>query len=612
MEPSDSPPAVPRTRSEAVAGPLVQELARSGLRHACIAPGSRSTPLVLAFHQEKAIRLWTHLDERSMAFFALGMAKALREPVAVVCTSGTAAANFLPAAAEACHSRVPLLFLTADRPPEMTHWGAPQTMVQTNLYGPFAKWSVTLPSPEIRPDLMRLVRATASRAFTTSLEGIPGPVHLNVPLSEPLVPTAEEPHIPDHVLDETASALGRPDGRPYTTTSAVSSRLDDGAVKQLAGDLSAVRKGIIVCGPHDTGDGSFVPAVTKLAHRLGYPILADPLSQVRCGPHVNDLVIDNYDVFLRSEKVTAALRPEVILRFGAMTSSKPLMTFLQANAACRQILVDQGWRDPFHTSSDRIPAEGSQLCSDLAAKLAEEDRSSGWPALWREVALRTWDSAARLFTRYEDLFEGKVFFELSEILPEQSTVFVANSMPVRDLDAFFPKMTKAVRFLGNRGVNGIDGLVSTALGAATTTQPLVAVLGDTAFYHDMNGLLAAQRHGIRVVFIVLNNDGGGIFSFLPQARDQETLDPLFAMPHGLTFKSAAELYGLDYSRVRSWPGFREALADGLSADGSTIIEIPGDRFVNMQLHQETWALGFMGAETLLKELGIESVLPALP
>jgi 2-succinyl-5-enolpyruvyl-6-hydroxy-3-cyclohexene-1-carboxylate synthase len=367
--------------------------------------------------------------------------------------------------------------------------------------------------------------------------------------------------------------------------------MDRSALKGLARDLSSMSKGVIICGPHDSVDPSFAPSVTELAGRLGYPILADPLSQVRCGSHARDLIVDSYDIFLRSEDVAGALEPHVIIRFGAVTSSKPLMTFLQANGNCRQILVDAGWRDPFHSAWDRIAADESGFCRDLAAALGEGAPSTEWSDLWAAIARKTREAVVRRNARIEELFEGKAFQELSEILPEGSTLLTANSMPVRDLDAFFPRTEKIVHFLGNRGINGIDGLVSTALGAATTRHPLVAVLGDTAFYHDMNGLLAAKRHGIRVVFIVLNNDGGGIFSFLPQAEDRETLDPLFAMPHGMTFESAAKLYGLDYARVGSWPEFRDAVTRGISTDTSTVIEVPGDRERNLELHEEIWAMG---------------------
>jgi 2-succinyl-5-enolpyruvyl-6-hydroxy-3-cyclohexene-1-carboxylate synthase len=547
--------------------------------------------LVLALHRSSGIRLWTHLDERSMAFFALGMAKALREPVAAVCTSGTAAANFLPAVCEASHGRVPLILLTADRPPEVTHWGAPQTMVQAGLFDPFAKWSATLPAPEIRADLMRHVRATAARAFATAMEGVPGPVHINVPLSEPLVSNRVSEGASVEGGGRGVVVEGRPHAGPFVSVPKMTLRMDPSAVKELARELSSVSKGIIICGPHDTADPSFAFLVTELAGRLGYPILADPLSQVRCGRHAQDHIVDSYDIFLRSENAASALDPEVIIRFGAVTSSKPLMTYLQDNSGCRQILVDRGWRDPFHTSWDRIAADESAFCSDLIAVLAEGTPSAEWSDLWKAVDRRTREAVVVRSARMEELFEGRIFQELSEILPEGSTLLAANSMPVRDLDAFFPRMNKAVHFLGNRGINGIDGLVSTALGAATARRPLVAVLGDTAFYHDMNGLLAAQRHGIHAVFIVLNNDGGGIFSFLPQAEDREALDPLFAMPHGLTFEPAAKLYGLDYARVGSWREFRNAVTRGLSHDRSTVIEVPGDRERNRELHQEIWAAG---------------------
>jgi 2-succinyl-5-enolpyruvyl-6-hydroxy-3-cyclohexene-1-carboxylate synthase len=430
-------------------------------------------------------------------------------------------------------------------------------------------------------------------------------VHLNVPFREPVDPIPVSDDFPEGGwTEELSSRNGMPDGRPYLSVSRSHLRADSEALRALSRELESRPRGIIICGPNDGafGDSSFADALSALANRLGYPLLADPLSQVRCGSHDKSLVIDSYDIFLRDEEVAEALRPDVILRFGAMTSSKPLMLYLRENRQARQVLVDPGgWRDPFHASTDRVAADETVFCRDLAEVMGGNRRKGEWKELWRSVAAKTRDAVVERVGKLGGLFEGRVFQELSELLPDGSTLLAANSMPVRDLDAFFPTGQKRIGFLGNRGINGIDGLVSTALGAATRCQPLVAVLGDTAFYHDLNGLLAAQRHGIRATFIVLNNDGGGIFSFLPQAKDRETLDPLFAMPHGLTFHPAAELYGLEYGLVKSWAEYREAVQRGLSGAKTCVIEVPGEREENLKLHEDVWSAGKAAARRFLED-----------
>ncbi|MBU1700183.1 MAG: 2-succinyl-5-enolpyruvyl-6-hydroxy-3-cyclohexene-1-carboxylic-acid synthase [Candidatus Eisenbacteria bacterium] len=614
---------MPTNRSGTWAGVLVEELANAGLEHLCAGPGSRSTPLILAFNKQPGIRLWTHLDERSMGYFALGMAKILRKPVALLCTSGTAAANFYPAVAEAFAARIPLLVLTADRPPELVDWGAPQTMNQTGLYGSFVKVSVTLPKPEISVESIRYLRAIACRAMASAGAAPAGPVHLNIPLVEPLVePLVASPVEPlvaslveplvdplveplVSIVDPPASPAGsggwfsrggRDVDRAYTQVPVVEARIDKDSLRRLADDLLKEAKGLIIAGPMAGSDATL--GIAALARRLGYPILADPLSQLRCGPHDKSLIVDSYDFILRSDVVRCEAEPKIILRFGALPSSKPMHLFLQHHTNARQILVDPGsWRDPHHLLWDLISVDESVFCRELVDRLPDGGRRSGWADRWMRLAAESRGMVSEHVSERSALFEGRVFQELKELLPGGSTLFAGNSMPIRDLDDFFPKCDREIRLLGNRGLNGIDGVVSTALGTAAVApgKPVVAVLGDISFYHDLNGLLAATRHGLHVVFIVVNNNGGGIFSFLPQAGDPQTLDPLFAMPHGLTFQDAARLYGLQYRLVESWTEFRIRLSDELQSARSSIIEIPGDREINRSLHEEIWAEGITAA-----------------
>ncbi len=582
--------SAPENATYAYIGALVDELARAGVAHLCLCPGSRSTPVAVNAMRQSGMRVWTLVDERSAGFFALGMAKTLRAPVAVLSTSGTAAANFYPAVIEARYGRVPLIVLTADRPRESRDSGAPQTIDQVHLYGPHVKWFVDLAAPEATESMLRYARATACRAVTVALQGQPGPVHLNVPLREPLVPVEIPGEILPHEIPARAGWTGRAGGEPYVGVGRSFLVPEVETIRNLERHLVATPRGVIVCGPSD--DPALPTAVGALAATLGYPILADPLSQVRCGPHDRSHVIDGYDALLRLDGLAAVLAPDLILRMGGTPASKPLQQFLQHDRA-HQIIVDDGgeWNDPARVAAEFLPANPRLFCEALLSSLAPHTRktaASGWLATWQRVNGQARHAIARRLEDIGEPFEGKVFAELAELLPDAATVYVGNSMPVRDLDTFFPSTSKAIRFLGNRGASGIDGLVSSALGAAAQTGPVVLVLGDLAFYHDMNGLLAAKLHRLSATIVLLNNDGGGIFSFLQQANYPEYFEPLFGTPTGLQFRHAADLYGVTYSPAETWEAFRAQVTGGIGASGIHLVEVRTARARNVVLHQEIW------------------------
>ncbi len=586
-------------------GAFVDELVRAGVRQFCVCPGSRSTPLALTIARHPDAKLWMHLDERSAGFFALGLAKTRREPVALVCTSGTAAANFLPAVIEAFYARVPLVVLTADRPHELRGVGAPQTIDQINLFGAHVKWFVDLAEPDAAPEMLRYVRTVAGRAVATAQRGPAGPVHVNCPYREPLVPNA-------------ALAASAPEQhanhRPYVAVSAGLRAPDAPLVARLAAELSHVERGLIICGAQD--DPALNQPLAQMAQALGFPILADPLSGLRCGDHDRTLVIDSYDAFLRDSAFAERFAPELVLRFGAMPVSKPLLFYVQRHRACRQIIVDgdAGWNEPTLLASDIVHVDGRLLCTALLEQLSqgeyraygEKDLKAassvisvssvakplrGWAAAWCAAAARTRMAIAEHMNAIDELFEGKVFAELSALLPENAVLYAGNSMPIRDLDTFFSGGERAIRLLGNRGANGIDGVVSSALGASAAGMgPTVLVIGDLSFYHDSNGLLASKLHGLNATVILLNNDGGGIFSFLPQAADPAYFETLFGTPHGLDFRPLAQMYGARYARVASWDAFRAAVRAGLDGHGLQIVEVPTERDRNVALHREFWPL----------------------
>lgn len=573
----------------AYVGAFVDELARAGLRHVCIAPGSRSTPLAVMLAQHPDIKLWLHLDERSAAFFALGMAKAGREPVALLCSSGTAGANFYPAVIEARYSRVPLVVLTADRPPELRENGAPQTIDQIRLYGEHAKWFVDVALPETSIDMLRYARTLAGRAVATALGAPSGPVHLNFPFREPLMPLPLDlPETSAHV-DSTAW-LGREGGAPYVLTAQARRLPDAQLVDWLAEDLTGAERGLIICGPQS--DPALAGPVSDLATALDFPLLADPLSHVRSGPHDRDNVLDSYDAFLRDPGIVEALQPDVVLRFGALPTSKPVLLYLQRYPEARQIVIDggDGWEDPTLLAGGMIHADPAETCRLLVNALRDRRVAGpGWLERWREIERQTRAVVEASLLEFDELFEGRVFAELARLLPDGSTFYASSSMPVRDLDTFFPGSSRSIRFLSNRGANGIDGVVSSALGASTvSTGPTVLAIGDIAFYHDMNGLLAAKLHQLDATIVLVNNDGGGIFSFLPQAAHPEHFEALFGTPHGLDFRPAADLYGASYCLASNWAEFSDAVARGLTETGLKIVEVRTDRERNVTMHREIW------------------------
>jgi 2-succinyl-5-enolpyruvyl-6-hydroxy-3-cyclohexene-1-carboxylate synthase len=556
-------------------GAFADELAACGVENVCLCPGSRSTPLALVLMRHPSIRVWTHLDERSCAFFALGMAKASGKPVAVLCSSGTAAVNFAPAVVEAHHAHVPLIVLTADRPQELRGVGATQTIDQTRLYGPNVKLFVELLLPEASPEALRYVRQTASRAVATALEDAAGPVHLNFPFREPLVPDVREA-----LATTPLVSVMQPRLEPRT---------DD--VLALSERLRTARRGLIVCGPQD--DPELATAATQLSEKLGFPLVADVLSQTRNGAPASATVIGAYDSFLRDAGTVEALAPDLVLRFGATVVSKPLQQYLLHHRDAYQVLVapDLTWSDPDLTADAVVYAGATAACEALSASLANvgTDGDEAWLGAWREAERLTLATLNALLTNESRVSEPGAFFALAEALPEDATVFAGNSMPVRDLDTFFPASAKRVRFLANRGASGIDGVVSAALGAgAVSAGRLVLMIGDLSFYHDMNGLVAARRFGLDATIVLLNNDGGGIFSFLPQADDPEHFEELFGTPHGLDFRPAAALYGLDYCVAETPAEYRAALAHSFATPGVGVIEVKTDRRENLALHRRLW------------------------
>lgn len=566
--------ANPNTQWMAV---FVAELVRNGLEAVCVAPGSRSTPLTLAFAAQPGVSIYRHLDERSAGFFALGLAKASGRPVALVCTSGTATANFHPAIIEAYYAHVPLLVLTADRPAELRGSGANQTIDQIKMFGDHVRWAVDAPTPQpAAPELvLRHLRTLAARAYATADGLIKGPVHLNFPFRKPLEPDDS----PDGASAPPAQAT-LPSDQPFTRFGRARLLPSDEQIAGVAEVIRAHPRGLIICGP-ECPSGAFPAGVAALAQQSGYPILADPLANLRHSPAAESgYVLGGYPFWLPA---LADLLGDVsvVLRFGTVPTSSALAAFLEKVAPAHHYHVgeDGEWADDLHLTHAYLQAEPAAFCQALGAVLDPDVAAArrAWAGALRQAEELTWrcldDELAR-----RPFFDGAAVARVLAALPEGAVLFAGNSLPVRHVDTFDRPTSRRITLYGNRGASGIDGNVSTALGlAAAGGRPVVALLGDITFYHDMNGLLAARQQRLNnVTFVVINNDGGGIFRQLPIAHHDPPFTDLFLTPHGLTFGPAAEMYGLAYRAVADEDGLANALTDLGIATGPTLIEIKTD------------------------------------
>jgi 2-succinyl-5-enolpyruvyl-6-hydroxy-3-cyclohexene-1-carboxylate synthase len=540
------------------------ELARCGMESAVTCPGSRNTPLLEAIVAEKRITSWSHIDERSAGFFAVGAAKASRHPVAVTVTSGTAGANLLPAVVEASEAHLPLIILTADRPAELRQIGAGQTIDQVKIFGSYVRFFAELDLYDASAERMRWVRTMACRAYWTALDGPAGPVHLNVPLREPLVLDGPLP-------DDPADGGGRAGSRPWVGSAPT-------LLAMPPGDTDVVPRTVVVAG---NAPAPVATAAVGFCERHGFPLLADPLSGARSGA----AAIAHYDLLLRDKKFASDSKPELVIRVGDLPTSKPLRSWLAALSDVPQITLasERSWADPAAVTAATFVLDPVDF---FAAATLVGSRDLSWLAGWRTADTQTAAAVERAIGT--DLNEPAVARSLGADLPAEATLFVAASMPIRDVEEFFPVTTQPPRVLANRGANGIDGTVSSAFGvAASTDDPVVLLIGDVALLHDIGGLLSAKRTGLKLTIVLINNDGGGIFNFLAIANGHEAaFAKHVATPHGLDFSHAAALYGFDHVAPTDGGGFTAALNSALHADTSTIIEVRTDRAMNRQLHAD--------------------------
>ncbi len=553
-----------RTTNSLWASVLVETLRRCGVGHVVISPGSRSTPLTLAFAAQTEVNAIPVLDERSAAFFALGLAKQQHRTVALLCTSGTAAANYFPAIVEASESGVPLLILTADRPPEMRACASGQTIDQQKLFGGYVTWFHELAAPVASEAMLRYLRQTVIHAVGRTTRPGGGPVHLNLPFRDPLVPTQDDPDAGgvaaavdwDHFFGQTKA---------------------DSPEWQLVAQppyLAAEVHGIIVAGPESRREpGEFAGLVGTLARKLGWPVLTDGLSSLRNFGEVVPNLVTTADLILRHAAAAERLKPEVVLVIGGWPTSKILRAWVEASGA--RIFLQSGRldnRDSLHGRTQTFPS-----LEALVQLLPEITDPNGYQRLWASYERKIRGALDARMRDVTEFFEGKAAWLLGQHLPEATAMFVANSMPVRDVEYFWAANARRVQPFCNRGANGIDGTLSTALGIAHDSgRPAVLVTGDLALLHDTNGFLLRPKFRGSLTIVLINNHGGGIFEHLPVAQVEGSFEEFFATPQEANFATLCQAYGVEHVFVKDWPHF-VALIGTLPADGIRVLEVRTDR-----------------------------------
>lgn len=555
----------PRGMNQAFATSVADELARCGVIHVCIAPGSRSGPLALAFEQESRLKTHIHLDERSAAFFALGVGRATGLPAVVLCTSGTAAANLFPAIVEAKQASVPLMALTADRPPELRATGANQTIDQIKMFGDAVVWFAEAGVPDEAATSPAYWRSLACRGVTEASTR-QGPVHINVALRDPLYPSPSTGAYP-------LATEGRQGGRPWTEVFSAIPTPSERSIAELARMIQETERGAVVAGA--TADD--LHSVYEMASAAGWPVLAEPASNIRIPG-----TISTYDALLRSDRFIAAHQPDIVLRVGKLALGRPLARFL---SDARQVSIGRAetWWDEQRKIETMLHADPATLCARVSAEVTRRTESE-WLRSWQDNDATARRAIDEVLDSTDSPTEPRVARDLAAELPAGANLFAAASMPIRDLDSFMvPRV--GISIYANRGANGIDGNISTALGvAAATGAPTAALIGDLALLHDSNGMLYEGKEELDVTFVVINNDGGGIFSFLEQAG-RPHFERVFGTPHGVDLHTWADLYG-----VRSSTIDRASDLVGLvrSPDRVRLIEVRTDREDNVKIHRAIW------------------------
>ena len=558
---------------------LTETLKRLGLTTAIICPGSRSTPLTVAFAQQNEVEAIPILDERSAAFFALGIAKRTGIPVALVCTSGTAGANFYPAVIEARESRIPLLVLTADRPPELRDCHSGQTIDQVKLYGNYPNWQAELALPSLEMGMLGYLRQTMIYAWERSLFPTPGCVHLNIPFRDPLAPipqldteTLKLQFQPEDFFAGIASgglpSLLRGTGEISNTT---------------IQEWQQCNRGIIIAGTaQPIFPNEYCNAISKLSQALKFPVLAEALSPLRNYAQLNSYLISTYDLILRNQQLAKELIPKMVIQIGELPTSKELRNWLDTAQIRRWII------DPSDHNFDPIHGKTTHLRTSVESLVETEfiaSPPSEYLHLWSEAEAKVRQNIDETMATIETLFEGKAAWLLSQFLPPKTPIFISNSMPVRDAEFFWKPNNSGIQPFFNRGANGIDGTLSTALGIAHQNQSSVMLTGDLALLHDTNGFLLRNKFIGHLTIILINNNGGGIFEMLPISKFEPPFEEFFATPQDINFAQLCATYNVEHEVITSWEHLKQRL-NPLPSKGIRVLELRTNRKLDAKWRQE--------------------------
>lgn len=548
---------------------IAASLVQNGVEDVVISPGSRSTPLAYAFASAKELNVYRQVDERSAGFFALGLAKAKAKPVALLCTSGTAAANYYPAIVEAKYARVPLVVITADRPHELREVGAPQAINQLDLYGKHVKWFADFPIPDEYSQTLPFIERHIARAVNVAITHPFGPVHINVPFREPLLIDFRD-ELPNSTFFASFNGIIAPD---FAAMNVLSSMIRD------------AKRGIIIIG--ELALGTNRDYLWSFIRKMKWPVLVESLSNMRTNvpEDCREYIISTYDALLKSEDFKRQAACDTVIRFGAQPVSKFLTIFLTEWRPKNYIVIDEdpSFRDSASVATHFIQAAIGPWLEELEVQSLLEE---GYCALWKKSE----DLAIKHIREYsahaED--EGAFVQYLLEHLPEKSDLFVSNSMPIRDIDTFLLPTSKDIQIFANRGANGIDGVISTAFGFSKGREEreTYLLIGDLAALHDLNAFLLTRYQPCKMTVVVLNNDGGGIFSYLSQATVKEYYEDLFGTPTALRFHDVADMYGMDYVTIKEFDE-KEKIFDN-NGQPLRLIEIMTNRDDNVQAHRMLW------------------------
>lgn len=553
---------------------LVETLQHLGLTIAIISPGYRSTPLTFAFATHPKIETIPILDERSAAFFALGIAKKNYQPVVIACTSGTAAANFYPAIIEAKESRIPLLVLTADRPPELRNCHAGQTIDQVKLYGNYPNWQIELSLPSIELKRLEYLRQTVIYGWEKTTFPTPGPVHFNIPFREPLPPITQpeaialESKFPQNFLASV---------QPIIRTEFIP---NSDLIELLKNQLKS-HPGIIIGGlAQPEKPEVYCQAIAKISQTLNFPVLAEGLSPLRNYSPLNPYLISTYDLILRNQKLAQKLIPKIVLQIGELPTSKQLRSWLEA-ANSQRLIIDKSDQnfDPLHSNTTHLRISVEQLAKISITQYSDNNYDINYLNLWCQAEATVRENIDKKMATVNHILEPKISWLISQTLPKNTSIFVANSMPVRDVEFFWVPNNSQIQPFFNRGANGIDGTLSTALGIAHQNQKSILLTGDLALLHDTNGFLLRNKLVGHLTIILINNQGGGIFEMLPIAKFEPPFREFFATPQDIDFADLCNTYGLEHQKISSWKELQQLL-NPLPSIGIRVLELQTNRLLD--------------------------------